>query len=237
MGKNLIQQRRGKGSSRFRARSFAYIDDIKYPRFNLDTTAECKVKDILHSSGHTAPIAKILFGEKEVFIIAPDGIRVGNFIKVGTGADIKNGNIVPLKSIPEGTSVYNLESHPGDGGKFVRSSGTFARVLSKTQAGILVMLPSKKQRYFNGMCMATVGMVAGSGRKEKPFMKAGNMHHRMRARNKYYPRTSALSMNAVDHPFGGSRSSKLGKSKIAPRFAPPGRKVGKLRPRRTGKKN
>ena len=82
----------------------------------------------------------------------------------------------------------------------------------------------------------TLGIISGFARVEKPMLKAGNMHYKKKARNKFYPRVSALSMNAVSHPFGGSRSSKLGKSQIAPRFAPPGRKVGLIRPRRTGKR-
>jgi len=234
MGKNLIQQRRGKGSPRFKARSFAYIGDVRYPKY--EGTAEGRVIDLVHSSGHSAPIAKVIFGREEALLIAPIGMKVGDSIKIGAEADVKDGNILPVEKIPEGTSVYNLESKPKDGGKFVRSSGTSARVLAKSPAGVLVQLPSKKQRLFNNNCMATIGIISGFARVEKPMLKAGNMHYKKKARNKFYPRVSALSMNAVSHPFGGSRSSKLGKSQIAPRFAPPGRKVGLIRPRRTGKR-
>ena len=96
------------------------------------------------------------------------------------------------------------------------------------------MLPSKKEKSFSPQCRATLGVIAGQGRKEKPFLKAGTRHYYMKARNKLYPRVKGQSMNAVDHPHGTSRSSKKGQPTIADRNAPPGAKVGKIRPRRTG---
>ncbi|MDM7918391.1 MAG: 50S ribosomal protein L2, partial [Methanosarcina sp.] len=88
------------------------------------------------------------------------------------------------------------------------------------------------------MCIrdrAIVGVVAGAGRLDKPIVKAGKKHYMKKARNKLWPRTSALKMNVIDHPFGSGRG-KNPKSKIAKRNAPPGAKVGHIRPRRTGKK-
>ena len=84
--------------------------------------------------------------------------------------------------------------------------------------------------------IARSAFTAGSGRLEKPFMKAGRKYHKMKAKNKLWPKVSGIAMNAVDHPYGTSRSSKKGHPTIAKRNAPPGAKVGKLRPRRTGKK-
>jgi len=98
------------------------------------------------------------------------------------------------------------------------------------------VLPSKKQKSFLPECRATIGIISGSGKKEKPFVKAGTRHHLMRAKGKLYPRTSGVAMNAVDHPFGSGRGRHIGKSQIAPRFAPPGRKVGMIRARRTGRR-
>lgn len=236
MGKNLTQQKRGKGSPTFRAPSFKYIGRAKH-RTISERTMSGVVTDLVHCAGHTSPLAKIMFEDGETsLMIAPEGIRVGDAIKTGPEAEQKIGNTLPLQNIPEGTLIYNIESKQGDGGKFVRASGGFARVMAKFKDKILVQLPSKKQREFPLNCRASIGVIAGSGRKEKPFVKAGKKYHQMRARNRYYPNVSALSMNAVDHPFGGSRSSKLGKSAIAPKNAPPGRKVGLLRPRRTGRR-
>ena len=97
-------------------------------------------------------------------------------------------------------------------------------------------MPSKKEKEFNANCRATIGVVAGGGRLEKPFLKAGKKWHAKRARGKLYPVTSAVAMNAVEHPFGSGRGRHMGKPNVAPRHAPPGRKVGLVRPRRTGRK-
>ena len=96
------------------------------------------------------------------------------------------------------------------------------------------MLPSKKEKAFNSKCRAVIGQIAGHGRLEKPVVKAGKMHYIKKIKNKLWPRTSALKMNAIDHPFGSGRGKNI-KSKIAKRNAPAGRKVGLLSPRRTGK--
>ena len=96
-------------------------------------------------------------------------------------------------------------------------------------------MPSRKEVDFNSSCRATVGIVSGGGRLEKPFIKAGNRWHAMRARGRLYPITSAVAMNAVEHPFGSGRGRHMGKPSVAPRHAPPGRKVGQVRARRTGR--
>jgi large subunit ribosomal protein L2 len=100
---------------------------------------------------------------------------------------------------------------------------------------ILILMPSKKEKEFNGKCRAIIGSVAGSGRLDKPIVKAGKSFYIKKTRNKLWPRTSAVKMNAIDHPFGSGRGKRI-KSKIAKRNAPPGAKVGLIRPSRTGKK-
>ncbi len=96
-------------------------------------------------------------------------------------------------------------------------------------------MPSKKEKMFNLKCRATIGVIAGAGRMEKPIVKAGKKHYMKKAKNKLWPRTSAVKVNVIDHPFGSGRG-KNPKSKIAKRNAPPGKKVGHIRPRKTGKK-
>ncbi len=236
MGKNLIQQKRGKGSSVYRAPSFRYYADAKYKPVHSGESFEMTIKDLVHSPGHSAPLAELVSGDKKWTVIAVEGLKVGDTVNVGYSSDIKNGSIVPLKNIPEGTIVSNIELKPGDGGKLVRASGTFARVVMKSGDYVTVQLPSKKKKVFNGNCLATVGTVAGFGRTQKPFLKAGRRYFKMKAKNKLYPRVHGTSMNAVDHPFGGSSSAHKGRPTIAPRNAPPGKKVGKIRPRRTGRR-
>ncbi len=240
MGKDLIQQRRGKGSQRYRSPSFKYAGKISHRPYTSEEK-ERKVNgiiaDIIHSTGHSAPLAIVEYEDGyQTLIAAPRGVYVGYEVEAGIEASIKPGNTLPLKNIPEGTEVYNLEKIPGDGGKYVRSAGGYAKVVGKTANGISVVLPSKKVKEFNPESRATVGLIAGFGKTEKPFLKAGNKYHARRARNKLYPIVSGTSMNAVDHPFGGSKSSHKGRPTIAPRNAPPGKKAGKLRPKRTGRK-
>src|SRR3990167_6308205 len=122
-------------------------------------------------------------------MVAYEGLSVGDKVMLG-GIEVNKGNSLKLKDIPDGTIIYNLEKNPGDGGKFARAGGTFARVMGKTENGdVIIKMPSKKQVTFNGEARATIGTVAGGGRKDKPFLKAGKKHHAMRARGRLYPRT------------------------------------------------
>lgn len=236
MGKNLIQQARGKGSPRYRAPSFRYKGESKYAKHGK-TTLSGEIIDFIRCQGHSAPLAQIEYGNGDIVLVqAPEGVRVGDKVEMGDNVDLRKGNVMPLKNIPEGISIYNLEALPGDGGKFVRASGGFAKIITKMKDKIVVELPSAKRRIFLPECRATIGVIAGSGRKEKPFLKAGKRYYAMKAKNKLWPQVSGTSMNAVDHPFGGSSSAVKGGSTQASRNAPPGRKVGKLAPKRTGKK-
>lgn len=238
MGKRIISQRRGRGTATYKSYSFNYAGRIKHRKYDEKERTGVSygiIKDIFSCPGHTAPLAKVLFeGNEEILMSAPEKIRVNEKIQSGNEAQAQTGNILPLKNIPDGTFIFNIESIPGDGGKFVKTSGSFAKVITKTGEGVTVMLPSNKQRNFNGNCRAAVGIIAGGGKKEKPLLKAGKVYHMKRAKNKLFPRTSGVAMNAVDHPFGSGRGRHVGKPKNAPRFAPAGRNVGLIRARRTG---
>ena len=237
MGKNLIQQKRGKGSPRYRAPSFRYKGKVGISRFEKDNKISAEIKDIFDSQGHSAPLMELKYDDgKTALLQAPEGIRVGDKIEIGNEAELKPGNVLPLKNIPEGTSIYNLESNPGDGGKFVRSNGAFARIITKMDSGIVVELPSSKRRTFLPECKAVIGVIAGSGRTEKPFLKAGTKFYKMKAKNKLWPIVSGTSMNSVAHPFGGSSSHAKGRPTQSSRNSPPGRKVGHIAPKRTGRR-
>lgn len=240
MGKRIITQRRGRGTSTYTAHSFRYLGEVKHRDYDdIEKGGVVKgiVIDIVKCPGHTAPLADIRYenGEKR-YLFAPIGVRINDAVESGFNAKLNNGNTLPLKQIPDGTSVYNIESFPGDGGIFCRTAGTSARVLGTMNNKVIVELPSKKKREFDILCRATIGVLAGTGRKDKPLLKAGNVHWAMRARGKLYPRTSGVAMNAVDHPFGSGRGRHVGKPKVPPRNAPPGRNVGLLRAKRTGRK-
>lgn len=231
MGKSIIQQARGKGSLSYRVRKKAFIYRIEYPR----SEGKAIIERVLHSAAHSSPLIKVKLGKELFFNSAFDGAVEKETIVVG-GNEIKEGNIISLNNIPVGTKIYNIERNPGDGGKMIRVSGSSATLNKKYDFNkIGVLMPNKKELILDGDCRATIGIISGEGRKQKPFFKAGKKHYKMKTRNKLWPRTSAVKFNAIDHPFGSGRGKRI-KSKIAKRNSPPGKKVGHLRPRRTGKR-
>jgi len=232
MGKRIISQRRGRGTPTYRAHSFNYKGLTSYPK--LEQKMMGKITNLFHDPGRTAPLAKIRFNNITLLLPAPEGVKVNQNILCGD-KNIKIGNIIPLLDIPIGTEICNIEKAPGSGPSFCKSSGAKATVVNKGNK-ITLQFKTKKQKKFNPNCRAMVGIIAGSGRKEKPFVKAGKRYHAMKARGKLYPRTSGVAMNAVDHPFGSGRGRHMGKPKTVSRRAPPGRKVGLISPKRTGKK-
>ncbi|HLG24238.1 MAG TPA: 50S ribosomal protein L2 [Candidatus Nanoarchaeia archaeon] len=237
MGKNLIQQKRGKGSSRYRSPGFKFKGPAAFARYDHHNSSSAEIVDLVHCSGHSAPLMELKYSTGEVGLLqAPEGVKVGDRIEINENAELKSGNIMPLKNIPEGTSVYNIESNPGDGGKFVRTSGAFARIITKMDEGIVVELPSSKRRTFLPECRAIIGIISGSGRTEKPLLKAGTNFYKKTAKNQMWPKVSGTSMNAVSHPFGGRSSHAKGVPTQSARNSPPGRKVGKIAPKRTGRK-
>lgn len=230
MGKRIIQQRRGRGSHTYKVRNKASIFRPGYPN---KLKGEFKIVNIISSLGHSSPLVKMMNDKQEVVYnfaakllyvgqkICVDGNQIGDIAKVG---DLKNG-----------TEIFNIENHPHDGGKFVRTGGNFATIENKEKGIVKIMMPSKKIKKFDVNCRATVGRVAGDGRLDKPLLKAGKKFYVMKAKSKLWPKTSAVSMNAIDHPFGSGRGKRI-KSKITKRNVAPGKKVGLIRPRRTGRK-
>ena len=231
MGKRIIVQARGHGSFSYRARRSAFRIKLQYPR---ELIGEGEVVELVNSSGHFAPLAKIRYDKGTFHIPACKGMIEGQKINFG-GKEIKDGNIMQLKDIPIKTLIYNIESRPGDGGIFIKTGGSYAIVTRIKDGKVSVLMPSKKEKEFHEKCRAIIGSIAGSGRLDKPIVKAGKSFYIKKTRNKLWPRTSAVKMNVIDHPFGSGRGKRI-KSKIAKRNAPPGAKVGLIRPSRTGKK-
>ena len=230
MGKRIISQRRGRGSPTYRAPSHRYKADTKY--LYVDGVMEGEIIDIVDDPGRNVPLAKIkLVDGREMYVPAAEGVCVGMKIKIGDHKDISVGNIVNVKNVPEGFAVFNLEINPYDGGKLVRGAGGYAVVLSHDATKTVVKLPSKKLKALHPDARVTIGVAAGGDIDVKPYVKAGNKYHAMKARNKLYPITSKKAMNAIDHKFGGSN---LGVPKTSSRNAPPGRKVGSIAAKRTG---
>ncbi len=229
MGKRIISQARGHGSLSYQARKRAFIYKVKYPTH----VGEAEIQNIIHSAAHSAPLLKVKAGSEIFYNPAFNGAQVGQKISISSDT-IAVGNIVLLKKIPEGTEIYNIENNPGDGGKMIRTAGSRAILTKQLEHNkVLILMPNKKEISVSGDCRASLGIIAGDGRILKPFIKAGKKWYKMKARNKLWPRTSAVKMNAIDHPFGSGRGKRI-KPKIAKRNAPPGARVGHIRPRRTG---
>ncbi len=231
MGKRIVQQARGKGSLTYRVRRKGFRYKISYP----SVEGKGKILKLIHSPGHSAPLLKIQIDNKIFYNLAFNNAFEGQEINIGKKEGVKVGDIIKLKDAEMGMQVYNIEARPGDGGKLVRTAGSSATVAKKDKKGIFMLLPSKKETRFNENCRVTVGIVAGAGRLDKPVMKAGKTFYAMKARGKKWHLTSRLKVNAIDHPFGGGRGKRI-KSKIAKRNAPPGKKVGHILPRKTGRK-
>ncbi len=235
MGKRIISQNRGKGVPTYTAPSHRYKADLRHLKFS-DSTIVAKVVDIEHDPARNTPIARVKLPDKMQYIIATEGMGTGDIIEAGPNASLKPGNITLLENIPEGTPVCNIESQPGDGGKFARASGMFALVIAHEETRVLVQMPSGQMKWFNPKCRAMIGVVAGGGRTDKPFVKAGKKYYKMKGKAAKWPRVRGVAMNAVDHPFGGGKHQHPGKPKTVGRSAPPGRKVGSISARRTGGK-
>jgi large subunit ribosomal protein L2 len=236
MGKRTLVRRRGRGGKQFRAIIVGKIAPAKYPNFKLEEHHTGKVVDIVHERGRNAPLAKVQFDNgKHSLIPAPEGTMVGSSIEVGTNTVASAGNILALESIPDGTTVCNIEKNAGDGGKLIKSAGTSAVVYGHSTQGVTVKFPSGKFLRLNQKCRAMVGTVAGGGHREKPFLKAGTRAKYMKAHGRLYPTVRGIAQAAVYHPHGGGRHQHVGRQSSVGRTTPPGRKVGIIAPRKTGR--
>jgi large subunit ribosomal protein L2 len=240
MGKRIRVQRRGRGGQNFRASTHKRVAPAKYPAIAPKESIEAElvgvIVDLLHDPGRGSPLSLIEFENGlSIYSITPEGVFIGQEIVYGGKAYAEIGNILPLGKVPEGTLVCNLELRPGDGGKMARSSGAYATVVGHTPQGSMIRLPSGRTRYINDSCLATVGVISASGRIEKPFLKAGEKFHQMKAKGHKYPRTSGRKMVPAVHPYGSSKRSAR-RCTTTSHGAPPGQKVGLIAARGPGQK-
>jgi large subunit ribosomal protein L2 len=178
------------------------IIDFKRDKAGVDA----KVVSVEYDPNRTARIALVSYtdGAKR-YVIAPDKLAVGDKIVAGAGADIKIGNSLPLKNIPLGTVIHNIELRPGQGAKLVRSAGTLAQLVAKEGDYAQVKLPSGEVRMIQMVCMATIGQV-GNAEQGKVFLgKAGRSRWRGRR-----PHVRGVAMNPIDHPHGGGEGKTSG---------------------------
>lgn len=240
MGKRIRVQRRGRGGQNWRASTHKRVAPAKYPAIAPKEAFEAQlvgtIVDLVHDPGRGSPLSLIEFDNGlSIYSITPEGVHVEQQITYGGKAPAEIGNIIPLGKMPEGTLVCDLELRPGDGGKMARSSGAYATVVGHTPQGTMIRLPSGRTRYIDDYCLATVGVISAAGRIEKPFLKAGEMFHWMKAKGHKYPRTSGRKMVPAVHPYGSSKRSAR-RTTTTSHGAPPGQKVGLIAARGPGQK-
>jgi len=236
MGKRLIQQRRGKFNGRYTVPSHRFHGRVQYKKG--EQPYQGVVEDLIHDPGRTAPLAIVrMENNRTMKVIAAEGTKVGDIIKFSNDVeDIKPGNIIQVGQIEEGYPIYNIELSPGDGGKLVRAGGSSATIVSHGTNKTVIRLPSGQFKSIPSTCRATIGAVAGGGRKDKPFLKAGKKHIALRVKGKQHPVVRGVAMNPVAHPHGGGGHQHVGKPYTVKRGASPGRKVGSVAAKRTGRK-
>jgi large subunit ribosomal protein L2 len=199
-----------------------------------------KVASIEYDPNRTCRIALLHYADGEkAYILAPRGLSVGDHVESGQGADIKPGNALPLRYIPVGTTVHNIELRPGQGGKLGRSAGSAVQLVAKEGDFATLRLPSTEMRRVPIDCRATVGEV---GNAEHELLKIGKA-----GRNRWKgvrPQSRGVAMNPVDHPHGGGEGKTSGgRHPVSPWGKPEGRTRAKkkasnsliVRRRRTGK--
>jgi large subunit ribosomal protein L2 len=164
------------------------------------------VDSIQYDPNRTARIALLQYedGEKR-YVVAPNGLQVGQTIKSGKGIDPEIGNTLPLAEIPLGTLVHNIELHPGQGGVMARSAGAYAQLTSRDGKFAILKLPSGESRMVLTSCRATVGTVGNAEHNLEKSGKAGRSRWLGRR-----PRVRGVVMNPVDHPMGGGEGRASG---------------------------
>lgn len=200
------------------------------------------MRAVLHDPGRGCPLVKVDFRDpykykkQTEYFLAAEGSYSGQYVFAGRKATVSTGNVLPVCRISEGTTICNIESKVGDKGSYSRCSGTYATIVGHSEDGskTRIRLPSGSRKTINGNCRATVGIIAGGGRNEKPILKAGTLYFKYKRLRKRFPRVIGTRMNPVDHPHGGGNHKHLGKSGTVSREACPGQKVGLIAARRSG---
>ncbi|MFY0674566.1 MAG: 50S ribosomal protein L2 [Bacteroidia bacterium] len=195
-GKMTVRQKGGGNKRKYR------IIDFKRNKHNV----EGEVKTIEYDPNRTAFICLVEYsdGEKR-YILAPEGIAVGQKVMAGESVGPEVGNSLKMKNMPLGTEIHNIEMHPGKGGAMIRSAGTAAQLVAREGKYVVLRLPSGESRMVLGECYATVGVVSNGNHNLIVLGKAG--------RNRWLgkrPRVRGVAMNPVDHPMGGGEGRSSG---------------------------
>lgn len=194
----------GRITSRFRGgghkRRYRIID------FKRTNSEEAKVIAVEYDPNRTARIALIQYADgKKSYVVAPDGIKVGEVIQSSNEAEIKVGNTMQISAIPVGTFIHNIELKPGKGAQIARSAGTSGQIVAKDQKYCQVKMPSGEVRMIKSECKATIGVVSNIDHENISIGKAGRTRWMGRR-----PHVRGVAMNPIDHPMGGGEGKTSG---------------------------
>jgi large subunit ribosomal protein L2 len=190
-------RRRGGGHKRFYRKI-----DFKRNKFGIPA----RVDSIQYDPNRSARIALLIYadGEKS-YIIAPDGLSVGDKLMSGPDAEIRVGNSLSLSGIPLGTMVHAIELKPGSGASFARSAGTSCQIMAREEGMVTLKLPSSEIRMFRESCLATIGQVGNLDHSNENWGKAGKSRWKGKR-----PKVRGVAMNPIDHPHGGGEGRSSG---------------------------
>ncbi len=193
----ITMRRRGGGHKRFYR-----IIDFRRRKFGV----KARVVAIEYDPNRSARIALLQYvdGEKS-YILSPDGLRVGMLVESGPDAEVREGNALPLRNIPLGSTIHNIEMKLGRGGQLVRTAGAGAQLMAKEGIHALVRLPSSEVRKVPLDCLATIGQVGNLEHENEVWGKAGKSRWMGRR-----PKVRGVAMNPVDHPLGGGEGKSSG---------------------------
>jgi len=198
---HIAMRRRGGGHKR----KYRVID-FKRNKHGVPAT----VTHIEYDPNRSARIALVTYADGELrYILHPKGLAVGDAVTSGPGADVRTGNAMPLKEVPLGTAVHNVELIPGKGGQMARSAGTSLQVVAKEGEYVTLRMASSEMRLIHGNCLATVGEVGNAEHELKSAGKAGATRWKGRR-----PKVRGEVMNPVDHPHGGR--TRGGRNVVSP---------------------
>ena len=200
-GRNMYGRVTARGIGRGHKQKIRLVD-FKRNRFGVEATVEAIEYDPIRSA--RLALLKYTDGEKR-YIIAPNGLSVGAKLMSGPTAPPEVGNCLPMKAIPVGISIHNIELTPGRGGQMVRTAGAAATLMSRDEGFAQVRLPSGEIRRINENCYATIGQVGNLEHENVILGKAGRSRHRG-----IRPITRGMARNPVDHPNGGGQGKSKG---------------------------
>ena len=204
-GKNSTGGRNSRGRVTARHRGGAAkrrYREIDFKR--LKDGVPAKVATIEYDPNRTTYIALLNYADGfKSYILAPQGLKVGDQVESGERADIRPGNALPLSAIPTGTVIHNVELQPGQGGRLGRAAGTAIQLVAKEGAMVTLRLPSSEMRMVRGECRATIGTLSNAEHQNVKVGKAGRSRHKG-----IRPQTRGVAMNPVDHPHGGGEAHK-----------------------------